>query len=283
VTTIDRVSDIATAFGESAHWDDRTDRLYFVDCAPHVVHLLNPSDGSVRSMKVPSMPAGLVLTDEASVVLVLDDGLYLVEVDREGVTKLTPHPDGFSGRFNDAAADLEGNIIVGSLGFAADADGSLWRFSSASGWAHLDDGLANVNGPAHLDGSQLVVADSLAKTIYRYDYDAARGTVANRRVFATTESTVGPDGATVDADGGLWSAMWAGGRIVRFDTSGTETDRIELPATHPTSVAFGGPDLDVIYVTTVNETFGARGEMSGSLIRISGTVHRGRPEPRFRL
>ncbi len=123
------------------------------------------------------------------------------------------------------------------------------------------------------------------KAIYAYDYDAASGTVANKRVFATIDDGPGiPDGATVDAEGCLWNAQWDAWRVVRYRPDGTIDRTIRMPVSRPTSCMFGGPDLTTLYVTSaiwdetdprlVNEP------LAGSLFAVDVGV-RGLKEPRF--
>lgn len=101
----------------------------------------------------------------------------------------------------------------------------------------------------------LYFTDSVARSIFAYDYDAATGTVRNRRVFVQVPSTGGlPDGLTVDAEGFVWSAEWYGSRIVRYDPNGSVERRIDTPAKQTSSLTFGGPDLSEIFITSAGES-----------------------------
>jgi sugar lactone lactonase YvrE len=91
--------------------------------------------------------------------------------------------------------------------------------------------------------------DSGARTIWAFDFDAATGQISNQRVFAVDEDCF-PDGLTVDAAGGVWSAKWDGGRVVRYSPDGSISESIAVPVSRPTSCMFGGADLDVLYVTS---------------------------------
>jgi sugar lactone lactonase YvrE len=93
--------------------------------------------------------------------------------------------------------------------------------------------------------------DSLAYRIDVMDYDPATGELGRRRCLATLgRGDVVPDGLTVDADGGIWVAVWGGGALQRYSPDGRLKQIIELPAAHVTSCAFGGRDLDVLYIST---------------------------------
>jgi D-xylonolactonase len=99
-------------------------------------------------------------------------------------------------------------------------------------------------------------ADSVARRIYAYDYDRRTGGLGNRRVLVRVPDNEGlPDGLTVDAEGFLWSAQWYGGCVVRYDPDGKEERRIRFPAKQVSSVAFGGKDLNDIFVTSAGKSW----------------------------
>jgi sugar lactone lactonase YvrE len=104
------------------------------------------------------------------------------------------------------------------------------------------------------DNKTMYFCESFAHVIHAYDFDAATGDIANRRPFTTVNTESFPDGLTVDAEGFVWSAQPVFGRIVRYDPAGKMERIIELPVSRGTSVMFGGPNLDTLYVTTMRTT-----------------------------
>jgi sugar lactone lactonase YvrE len=212
---LSRIGDFSLVWGESLRWDDRRRRLYFVDCGTQMLHWLEDAEPPLQSMPMPSLPTGLVLAEDGRVVAALDDGLYVVNPDAGQAERLTPYPAGLGGRANDAAADLDGNLVTGTLNLQP-APGSYWWYSASDGWRQLDDGISNANGPVVLDddvGQTLVFADTPAATLYAYDYDGGAGVAANRRVAVDTAELGGvPDGACADADNGVWTCTLAPGR-----------------------------------------------------------------------
>jgi len=103
------------------------------------------------------------------------------------------------------------------------------------------------------DGTRLYAADSPTRTIRSWDYDPATGDISGERVFARIPEDPGrgtPDGAIVDAEGGVWMADFRGGRITRFTPDGSEDRMVALPVSRPTCPMFGGPDLQTMYVTS---------------------------------
>jgi len=99
------------------------------------------------------------------------------------------------------------------------------------------------------DSTKMYYVDSPSKCVLAFDFSAASGNVTNKRLFADTSSMVGvPDGLAVDADGGVWVALWDGAAVAHFSSAGVLLRRISLPVSRPTSVAFGrGHEL---YITT---------------------------------
>jgi sugar lactone lactonase YvrE len=275
---ITRVGDFTLGWGESLVWDDRRDRLYFVDCAAQTLHWLDDGDGALHTLRTPSMPAGVVPTSDGRLVCVLDDGLFVVDADTGGVELVTRYPTEIGGRCNDACADLHGNLITGKLNLGP-AEGSAWWYSSAHGWRLVDPDISNTNGPAVgvIDGVTTLIIGDTSADYYAYAYEPATGTVGPRRVFGDMSTfDGGPDGSTLDADNGLWCALFGGGTIVRFTTAGVSCT-IDLPIANPTDVTFGGERLDRLYVVSV----AGSDSLDGALLAIDGLDVRGRPEPRF--
>jgi sugar lactone lactonase YvrE len=240
-------------------------------------------------MALPSMPTGVVLTDDARLVVALDDGLHLIDPDVEHSERIAAYPAGLGDRANDAAADLDGNLVTGTLNLVP-ADGSYWWWSASSGWRQLDDDISNANGPAIInrDGQHtLVFADTPAAVLYAYDYDGRNGCASNRRVFADTRKQDGvPDGSAVDADGGVWSCMLNAGTIVRYGPDGT-TATVDATVDLPSDVTFGGPDLDQLFFVSIAVRFEDYTPITsgpaGRLMVVDDLGYRGRPEPRLHL
>lgn len=285
---MDRVGDFKLTWGESVRWDDQRQRLYFVDCAAQTLHWLEGGQPPLRTLPLPSMPTGLVITDEGTLVACLDDGLHLVDPDVGTVEHIAPYPVGMHGRANDANADGSGNLVTGTLNIGP-GPGALWWFSSRLGWRLLDDEFGNANGPTVLDvagRSTLVCGDTVARAVYAYGYDGAVGAASAKRVLSDHAVLDGaPDGATVDRDGGVWSCVLRSGKLARITEAGTERV-VDMPMANPSDVTFGGPELDILYVTSIALDLGegtAPTPEAGTLLALDDTGAVGRQEPRFRL
>src|SRR5439155_287644 len=152
----------------------------------------------------------------------------------------------------------------------------------------LDSGIIVSNGPCWSpDGATFYFADSWSGEIWAYDYDQDTGAVSNRRTFTRIDRSTGgaADGSTVDAEGFLWNAQVYDGRIIRYAPDGSVDRVIDMPVKKVTSVMFGGPDLDTLFVTSMAKPplprFPGDGVLRGSLFAIHGLGVTGIPEPRF--
>jgi len=166
-------------------------------------------------------------------------------------------------------------------------NGALYRLDPDLSLTVLETGIICSNGPCWSpDGRTFYFTDTWSEEISAYDYDIETGTPSNKRSFASFKNGGGaPDGATVDEEGCVWSAAVYAGELRRFTPDGVLDQVIEMPVLKVTSVMFGGPDLDVLYVTSMAKPplprFPEDGPMGGSLFAIHGLGVRGVPERRF--
>ena len=189
-------------------------------------------------------------------------------------------------RFNDGRCDRAGRFWVGTMHNETRApEGVLYRLADRE----LVPEIAGVRIPNSLawspDGAVMYFADSLDHAIYAYDFDPASGALGERRVFARTDPPGFPDGSAVDADGHLWNAEFNSGRLVRYAPDGTVSRVVDLPVDRPTCCTFGGPDLEILFVTTTSQNMTpeqrAADPLAGALLALDAGV-RGLPEARFR-
>jgi L-arabinonolactonase len=275
--------------GEGPVWDVREQALYLVDIVGKVVHRYDPANETTRTWDVGKVIGSMALRERGGAVVALRDGLHALDFESGAVE---PHalPQDLNPRvqFNDGKVDRRGRFIVGS-GDSQLRDtqsiGSLYRLDTDATLTELDTKIAISNGPCWSpDNRTLYFSDSLPCSIYAYDYDIASGEVANRRLFADTRELGGiPDGATVDRDGLMWMAICEGAKVVAFQPSGKIERVIDMPVKLTASVMFGGPDLDLLYVTTIDPALLGRptGDGDGETWVIEGLGARGIPEPRY--
>jgi len=285
--SIERISGVKNQLGEGPVWDVAEQALYWIDGAAPAIFRLDPKTNAIKSWKTPKPIGSFALRAKGGAVCALSDGFYFFDFDSANAT---PIPDGLVAKpgtnFNDGKTDARGRFIAGTL----DADfakpiGSVYSLDLSLKCAVLEPEIGCTNGPCFSpDNRTFYCSDSISRTIFAYDYDLASGKVSNKREFALTKSLGGvPDGATVDAEGHLWSAIAGGGKLVCYDPDGSTSRIVEMPAPIVTSVMFGGDDLDVLYVTSIGmKILGMEpGPEGGALFAIKGLGVKGKPEPRF--
>ncbi len=276
--------------GEGPVWDVREQALYFVDIVGKKVFRYSPETGETRSWDVPGMIGSLALREKGGAIVALKEGVYALDF---GTGKASPLAlaEGQASRvqFNDGKVDRRGRFVVGS----GDSDlkdtqpvGTLYSLGADHRLTELDHGIAIANGPCWSpDNKTFYFSDSLQYEVYAYDYDIDTGAATNRRVFANTRELGGiPDGATVDTDGLIWIAICEGSKIVAFRPDGKIERIIQMPVKAPASVMFGGPNLDRLFVTTINVAalMGRDAqEGAGSTFVIDGLGAKGIAEPRY--
>lgn len=214
---------------------------------------LTSVSGSVRHVLSIDLPLGAAEP--------LADGSWLASCG-DGIATISAHsavhwlhrPErGRATRMNDAGVDPSGRFLAGSMStrgeknqgrlFGLDLDGSL---------STLVEGISTPNGPVFSrDGRRMYLADSSAHEIYSYDYDAQSGQASGRSVFARVDEGY-PDGMTVDSEDHVWSAIWGGSQVRRYDPAGDLVRIIDIPATQPTTCTFAGPGFEELYITTAS-------------------------------
>jgi sugar lactone lactonase YvrE len=284
-----RIGDTRDQLGESPVWDDRTQLLYWIDSLAGTIHRLDPVSGELQQFHAPSPVGSMVLRHDGGAMLALQHGFARYDFERAEVTSPIAgigcdHP---MVRLNDGKVDPFGRFVAGTMhhGPAQDepALGALYRLQEGA-VTLLDTDFGVSNGPCFSpDGAILYVADSARRSIWTYDY-RRDGPPANKRLFVDTRAlNSAPDGATVDADGYLWSVLVHAGAVARFAPDGRLDRTLALPLKHPTSVAFGGPGLDILYVTSISKStnLSASEPDAGGLFAIEGLGVRGLPACTF--
>jgi L-arabinonolactonase len=276
------------AVGEGPVWDVETRRLFWIDILGKCVLCLDPATGEVRTWQVPKIIGSMAVSRDGNAIVALIDGVYRLDLASGACTLLASHPDlNEQIQLADGKVDRRGRFIVGSSDRGMkEARGGLYALDpGATTLRKLDADIFLSNGPCwSLDDRTLYHADSIRKLIYAYDYDIDKGTAKNRRPFASTAELGGiPDGATVDAEDHVWSAICEGKKLVRFKPDGSIERIVEMPLKLPGSVMFGGPQLDRLYVPTLSPAFLGRpaDPLDGSTFVIEELGIRGVPEPRF--
>ena len=292
------VADCRNHLGEGPLWDQAEQRLYWVDSTACEIWSADAQGGDLRRFFVPDFVGSMARRASGGAVLALASGFAFYDFASQAVTPIhDPFGPDSAYRFNDGKVDRAGRFFAGAMGMDFDRrdvtvarpparDGGLFRLDPDLSVHRLETGLICANGPCWSpDDSRFYFGDSEHKTIWAYDYDIASGAISNRRVFASDEGfarTV--DGATVDAEGCLWSAKVLGGRIIRYTPDGRIDREIDFPVRNVTSIMFGGADLDILYATTMGRPMRGIAPTepgAGGVFAITGLGVTGLPEPRF--
>lgn len=276
--------------GEMPMWCPRTHQLWWIDVRKPAMFSYDPA---TKERVVYPLPAGqtigsFVFRAQGGMVLATRDGFYGFDP-ASGKLDFIHHPetDKPQNRLNDGKCDRRGRYWVGSM-FDPQRDplGSFYRFDPDHSCHFQFNDIIIPNAVAFsLDDKTLYFGDTTKQMIWAFDFDLDAGRISNRRVFQDLTGNPGrPDGATVDAEGFLWNAEFAGKRIVRYAPDGRVDRVIPTPASNPTCCGFGGPKLDTLYVTTscaryTDEQFAAE-PLAGALLAIDVGV-RGVAEPLF--
>lgn len=285
---IDCVVESRDRLGETPLWCDRTQKLWWIDIENPALRSYDPASGAQETVALPGTYAGTqALTKAGDRLLAEDLTLYSRDADTGYRCDLLTLEHGLDNRLNDGRVDARGRFWVGTMDNGlSQPNGSLYRVDTDGVATRVETGVVVSNGIAFSpDGRTLYFTDTRRYTSFAYDLDLDDGVIANRRVFADySASGDRPDGACVDADGCLWAAFFAGGRIVRYRPDGQIDRTIAMPVTNPTCLAFGGRDLKTLYVTTARKFLSpeqlAEEPQAGGLFAIEG-VGQGLPEHRF--
>lgn len=277
------------AVGEGPVWDVQSQRLAWVDCDQRKLFLHTPRTGEVRELLLSGQPGSYAFIRDNQLLVAYRTEIALVDLETGGQTSVDVTGIDFSSaRFNDGACDRVGRFWVGTMHKALrEPVGGLYRVDPDLSVHSMADGYVVANGLAFSPDNRIMYhTDSRPALIYAYDYDLERGEISNRRVFADYAGRrERPDGCTVDAAGNVWAAMLGGSRIAVIDPQGKEIRSISLPVSRPSSLCFGGAELDTLYVTSM--PFGLSEEelqaqpLAGVTLALPG-AGRGLPEPRFR-
>lgn len=288
--TVRLLVDAHDRLGECALWCDRTGTFWWTDIEGSKICRLD-AHGGVREWALPQRVGSFAFCagSPSKLLLGLDSGIAVFDTGEGSLSPVIPvEAEQSTTRINDGRCDRQGRFVFGMYNPKEEAIGGMYRVHADLRVERLPlppTGVANsiCFSP---DGATMYYGDSPTRTIWALDYHAD-GRIGTPRVFVRLRDDEGfPDGSCIDADGGLWNAQWEGRCVVRYGSDGRETDRIPMPVSRLTCPALGGPNLDLLYVTS------ARGGLTRERLReepqaggvfAAPTRWRGLPEARFAL
>ena len=272
--------------GEWPLWIPEEQGLYWVDIDGCKAHRFQLENGEVKSWDFPEK-TGWILPREgrSDFIAGCKSGIYSVDFE-SGVREkmLDPESEIPENRFNDAKVDAEGRIWTGSTDdLEVNPTGWLYRIDADWSFSKWDGPYIVPNGPAITnDGGTLYHVDSLGRRIYAFDKNDD-GSLSNRRLFVKLQSSdCYPDGLTVDDENAIWLAHWGGSRITRFHPDGTIDGILEIPVPQVTSCTFGGPDRNLLFITTASRDLDLKKFPLAGGVFCTKTSVTGRASPRFK-
>jgi L-arabinonolactonase len=279
------VLDAKARVGEGAIWSMSEQALYWVDIPQGLLQRFDPATGQNQSWQM-NEPAGcFALCQSGRIAVALSSGFWEFDPGTGKKIRISgPEPGKRGHRFNDGTVDQAGRFLAGTMPLAGasaqDSSGTLYSLDSDLVLREVMAGFHVINGLAFSpDGRTAYVSDSFPpiRTIWAFDYDPDDGAWTGKRVFFDTKAVAGrPDGGAMDAQGCYWMAGVGGWQLVRITPEGRVDMQIPMPVEKPTRIAFGGRDLDTLFVTSISTGLskGSRQPQAGGLfaLRVPGVT-----------
>lgn len=248
------IADVQNRLGECVIWDHRTETLLWTDIESACLWKWRIGKGEPESHSLPERLGSFALTSDPDIYLgAFENGFARFSVSPpdfrmlSAITSSTPHL-----RMNDGRVDRTGQFWAGSMmETAGTPPGSLWKFNTRGDVRSSLSGLQIPNSLCwNITGDIMYFADSPNHAIWKFAFDPVSGPIGEPEIFAATAIGVHPDGSCIDAEDHLWNAQWGAGEIVRYRPDGQIDRKISLPVSQPSCVTFGGPDLNLLCITT---------------------------------
>jgi sugar lactone lactonase YvrE len=278
--TADLVLDTKSKLGEGSLWHPKEKKLYWVDIEGKILHIYDPATGKDKELPVGSRIGTVVPVKNGGALVALQNGIHKIDTKTGKLSFISAPFTDTSLRFNDGKCDPSGRFWVGTLALDSRRRGAvLYRMDGDKSIRVMLDSVSISNGIVWTkDKKTMYYNDTPTGTVQAFDYDDKTGAISNRRVVVRiARGGGGPDGMTIDADGNLWVALWGSGTVGKFDPrTGQLLQKVFVPAPNVSSCAFGGKNLDILYITTarawMNEEKLKQFPLSGGLFAVKPGV-----------
>jgi len=286
-------SQVPGQLSEGPRWHEERGELLWVDILGRHIHRGTVgADGGLDELQTITLDRHVAaVAPYAYGGYVVAAGQGFLYIDPAGVVRELAQPDAGNARLrmNDGACDRRGRFWAGTMAYdESPGAGSLHRLELDGACTTMLTGLTISNGIGWSpDGRTMYLNDSGTARLDAFDFDDATGDIGNRRTLVQLDvPRIAPDGLTVDEDGGIWAALWGGGAVHRYDSSGSLLERVTLPVERPTSCTFGGEDRSTLFVTSARTDLDdealARQPDAGRVFAITGLGVRGLPTEPYR-
>jgi len=253
------VANLDDRCGEGPVWNAAEQRLFWTDATGRRIAAFQPDSGAVEVFPLEATVSTLALDETGG--LIVGGGFGLARWNSvEGFKTIIPAGPEGALCINDLVVDSRGRVYASTIHWGEhgmEKHGGIYRIESGGRVEQAVEGLVLANGMDFSpDGRRFYYADSARRTINVADVEPTTGALTHPRVWVQVPAEEGlPDGLTVDAAGFVWCAQWYGSQVVRYDPDGHVERRIALPVSQVASLAFGGPDLADLFITTAADTW----------------------------
>jgi len=265
MVSVDCIVDTKCILAEGPVWSPQNQSLYWVDVGkPSKLYEWNAYTEEITKWEMGERATGLALRKHAGLVVVTEKSINLFDRITGKVKKACNPPEEMNYmRLNDCGCDSHGRLWTGTMldNFNEELQeyrsrdstlvGTIYRIDEDYSWHNMATNIGCPNTFVWSPNDRaLYTADSITGWLYTYRYDPISGTISDRNNFSREERFGIPDGSDIDEEGYIWNARWGGGCVLRIDPNGKTVNKVDIPALLVTSCIFGGPDLDILYVTT---------------------------------
>ena len=288
-TGVELLVDAHAQVGEGPLWDEEQQVLYWVDILSSLLYIYDPATGENRALDVGRHVGTVVTRASGGLMLAVREGFASFDLETQELTLIAnPEAHITGNRFNDGKCDPAGRFWAGTMAYENPTNqGSLYRLDTDFSVHKIFGDVAISNGIIwSLDHTTMYYIDTLRKNVRAFDYADDTGDISNERVIINVPEEVGmPDGMAIDSEGMLWVAHYGGSCVSRWNPNTAQLlEKIDLPVTQVTACAFGGPNLDTLFITSAAQELDAaelaRQPLAGGLFAIK-TPYQGVPSFRF--
>lgn len=252
--------DAKNQLGECVLWCDRSRRVFWTDILAARLHAYSVVDGEMQTWEMPERLSCFALTEsDDRLLLGLASRLAFFDLSSGLVTPICPVEDHLpTTRINDGRCDRQGRFVFGTMNEAPGkpAIGGFYRLNTDLSLQRLPLPAVSISNSICFspDGKSMYYCDSLQRVIYRWDGYAQGSAGQQHKLVDLSDEVAEPDGSTIDADGFLWNAQWAAGRVVRYAQDGSVDRVMTLPASQPSCVCLGGEKFEQLFVTSARQS-----------------------------
>lgn len=237
--------------GEGPIWDADNNNMIFLDILGKCIFIADYSSGDIKKINVGQMVGCMALCENGNILLGMEDGVY--RLNDKGDIILAHKPTKIKGeRFNDGKVGPDGCFYLGTSD--KNGEGAFYRFRDGE-LTELFSGCGCSNGlDWSVDETKMFYCDSPLHKIEVFDFDKENNNISGRRTFAEIDMSLGtPDGLTIDTEDNLWVALWDGEAVIKINTDGKITEKVDIPAKKSSSCCFAGKNLEDLIITSASK------------------------------